>query len=382
MTQHFTHVAPNAALVGSADARKHLATPALLIDLPALDSNLKRMQAFCDQAGIRLRPHAKAHKCPHIAHRQLAEGAVGICVATVGEAECFAQAGIEDILCTSTFATESACRRVIALVAKGVKLTCVVDHPAVVTRLGELAEQSGLVIDLLIDVDMGRHRAGVDSARSGVALAQTLCSTPGVRLLGLQGYAGHLSHCWDVEERRRGAQLAGRVLQEIREAIEKACDLSLGWITGGSTGALLQEMDGPYTELQCGSYALMDTEYDAVDPDGTGQPLFAPSLFMATSVISANHAGLVTTDGGEKRLASKYAIPPRIMRGAAPHCEYRAISDEHGQITFAADDRIALGSLVEVQVPHCDPTINLYDELHVVSGESLLAIWPIAARGR
>ncbi|MBP5980784.1 MAG: alanine racemase [Halomonas sp.] len=372
----------NADLVHVADARRRLVTPALLIDENVLHANMSKMQALCDRAGIALRPHAKAHKCPEIAHRQLAVGAVGICVATLGEAECFASAGIDDILCTSTFATEGAFRRAVKLKAQGVRLACVVDHSEVVSRLGALAYASQVTLDVLIDVDMGRHRAGVASPRQAAALAATIEATRGVRLVGLQGYAGHLSHCWDARERQREAALAGNTLGAVKRAVEQMRGQAIEWVTGGSTGALLQEIDGPYTELQCGSYALMDTEYDAVDPDGTGVPLFAPSLFMATAVISANHAGSVTTDGGEKRLASKYGMEPRITRGAPAGSEYRATSDEHGQITLAAGEALALGSLVEVQVPHCDPTINLYDQLHVVKGETLTAIWPIQARGR
>ncbi|MCP1315151.1 MULTISPECIES: alanine racemase [unclassified Halomonas] len=374
--------AVNADLIGTADARRELVTPALLIDEDALNANLSRMQALCRQAGIALRPHAKAHKCPEIARRQLAAGAVGICVATLGEAECFASAGIDDILCTSTFATEGAFRRAVRLKAQGVKLACVVDHPAVASRLGALAQASQVTLDVLIDVDMGRHRAGVASPRQAAALTTTIEATPGLRLAGLQGYAGHLSHCWEARERQRQAALAAATLGAVKRAVEQASGQAIEWVTGGSTGALLQEIDGPYTELQCGSYALMDTEYDAVDPDGTGTPLFVPSLFMATAVISANHAGSVTTDGGDKRLASKYAMAPRIVRGAPAGSEYRATSDEHGQITLATGQTLALGSLVEVQVPHCDPTINLYDQLHVVKGETLTAIWPIQARGR
>ncbi len=382
MNEHRDVMELNAALVGEAKARNRLLTPALLVDLPVLEANLLKMQRLCDEAGVRLRPHAKAHKCPAIAKRQLALGAVGICVATLGEAQCFAEAGITDILCTSTFATEQACARAVALLAQGITLTCVVDHPDVVSRLDALSRQAGVVMPVLIDVDMGRHRSGVASVEAGVALAQAIVEAPGLRLVGLQGYAGHLSHCWEAEARARGAEEAGRTLAAMQACIERHCKVRLSWITGGSTGAFLQEKNGPYTELQCGSYALMDTEYAAVDPDGSGQPLFPASLFLATSVISANHPEFVTTDGGEKRLASKYGMAPRITSGAASGAQYRAISDEHGQISGLSGQALTLGARVELEVPHCDPTVNLFDQLHVVSGEDLLAIWPISARGR
>ncbi|PMR76485.1 DSD1 family PLP-dependent enzyme [Billgrantia endophytica] len=371
---------PNASLIGERDARSRLATPALLIDIETLDANLAKMQALCDRAGVALRPHAKAHKCPEIARRQLAAGATGICVATPGEAECFAEAGIDDILLTSTFATDSACRRVVAVMAQ-TRLVCVVDHPSIVATLGALATRAGIEAEVLIDVDLFRHRAGVASPRDAAELARVIEATEGVRLAGIQGYAGHLSHCREVGERRRGAEQARAMLSGMRDAIEDASGRKADWITGGSTGALLQEMEGVYTEFQCGSYALMDTEYAAVDPDGSGQPLFPPSLFLAAAVTSANHPGLATTDGGEKRLASKYGVPPRVMRGAPPGTEYRATSDEHGQLLLPEGEWVELGALVEVEVPHCDPTVNLFDHIHVVRGETLEAIWPIEARG-
>lgn len=373
--------AANAGLVGEPDARDRLLTPALAIDIDVLDANLARMQSICDRAGVALRPHAKAHKCPSIARRQLAAGAVGICVATPGEAECFARAGIEDILLTSTFATQAACRRVIDVIAAGTRLACVVDHATVVVRLGEMARAAGVTAELLIDIDMGRHRAGVATPQDAARLARLVDETEGLRLAGLQGYAGHLSHCRDIDERRTGAARAAALLADMRRAVEGATGRPVAWITGGSTGALLQELEGVYTELQCGSYALMDTEYDAIDPDGSGQPLFPPSLFLATAVTSANHAGLATTDGGEKRLASKYGVPPRLLRGAPEGAEYRATSDEHGLVSLPEGEKLPPGTLLEVEVPHCDPTINLYDHLHAFRGETLEAIWEISARG-
>lgn len=373
--------APNAGLIGATDARRRLLTPALLIDIETLDANLARMQSICAAAGIALRPHAKAHKCPEIARRQLAAGAAGICVATPGEAECFAAAGIDDLLLTSTFATPAACHRVIDVIARGTRLVCVVDHTDVVDRLGELASAAEVTAELLIDVDMGRQRAGVATPAAAADLARHILATAGVDLAGIQGYAGHLSHCHDLEERRLGAMKASALLSEVKHAIEAATGRRIDWITGGSTGALVQEREGIYTELQCGSYVLMDTEYDAIDPDGSGRPMFLPSLFLASAVTSANHPGRVTTDGGEKRMASKHGTPPQLTRGAPAGATYRPISDEHGRIELPQGTTLELGSLVEIEIPHCDPTINLYDHLHVFRGETLEAIWEIAARG-
>jgi len=372
----------NAGLIGEADARSRLLTPALLVDIDLLDANLRKMQTLCAKAGLTLRPHGKAHKCSELAQRQIAAGAVGICAATPGEADAFAAGGLDDILLTSTFASPQAIARVVRISAGGVRLSCAVDHPDVVDRIAAEARAMGVRIPLLVDLDMGRKRAGVTGPDEAVALTQRILKTDGVDLDGLQAYAGHLSHCKAYDERRRGAAEAAARVQAVRQALEAALRYTPDRITGISTGGLVvEQMAGLYTEAQCGSYAIMDTEYAEVDPDGSGTPLFPPSLFVATSVTSANHLGLVTTDAGEKRLATKYGVPPKITRGAPEGATYRATSDEHGQITLPADQTLPLGKLVELVVPHCDPTVNLYDGLHVVQGNALIDIWPIDARG-
>nr|WP_255599961.1 alanine racemase [Afifella sp. IM 167] len=357
-------------------------TPSLIVDLAALDRNIAGMQRLCDQHGVALRPHAKAHKCSSLAARQIAAGAAGICAATPGEAEVFANAGINDILLTSTFASEQAIARVVRVRAGGARLACVVDHPDVAERIAFEARRLGVVVPLLVDLDMGRKRAGVAGPAEAVLLARRLQECEGVEPAGLQAYAGHLSHTWAFEERKAGAAEAASRISAVLAALESEARYTPARITGGSTGAVLPELAGGlYTEMQCGSYAVMDTEYAAVDPDGSGAPMFAPSVFVATSVTSANHPGLATADAGEKRLVSKYGIPPLIARGAPEGSAYAATSDEHGRITLPEGASLAPGSLVELVVPHCDPTINLYDHLYVFEGERLSEVWPIDARG-
>ncbi|MEW5421463.1 alanine racemase [Amorphus sp. 3PC139-8] len=372
----------NAHLIGEDDARRRLLTPSLLIDRAQLDANIAKMQYLCDEAGVALRPHGKAHKSSALAKRQIAAGAAGVCVATPGEAEVFADAGVRDILLTSTFASSQAITRVADVAAGGVRLSCVVDHPHVADAIAFQARHRGVAVPLLVDLDMGRQRAGVAGPEDAVTLARRILALEGVKLDGLQAYAGHLSHARDFAERKAGAAEATSRISAVLEALENTLDHRPQRVTGGSTGALVLELAGGiYTELQCGSYALMDTEYAAVDPDGSGAPMFAPSLFVATSVTSANHPGLATADAGEKRLASKYGVPPQIVRGAPEGTTYAATSDEHGRITLPEGTMLALGSLIELVVPHCDPTINLYDHLHVFEGDRLKEIWPIDARG-
>ncbi|HEY9212331.1 MAG TPA: alanine racemase [Ancylobacter sp.] len=373
--------AANASLIGAAKGRERLLTPSLLVELDVLDANIAGMQARCDRAGIALRPHAKAHKCVALARRQLAAGAVGLCVATPGEAEVFAQAGLPDLLVTSTFAPGATVER-LATIATQCQLTLVLDAAETARALGAAARARNLQIPVLVDLDMGRHRSGVEGSEAVAELAGVVAQEDGLVLKGLQAYAGHLSHRVDAQERSAGVQEAAAQIRVACEALQPFMQGARPVVTGASTGAFEQELaTGVYTEFQCGSYALMDAEYDLVDPDGTGRPAYPTSLFVAVRVISANTPGMATTDGGEKRFAAKHGTAPVIVRGAPAGSSYRPSSDEHGTVTLPQSTQLAVGSLIELQVPHCDPTVNLYDFIHVMRGDELVEIWPVDARG-
>ncbi|MCZ7854972.1 alanine racemase [Agrobacterium salinitolerans] len=376
-----TITARNAAFIGSEGGRQKLLTPALLVELDTLDANIANMQERCSKLGVDLRPHAKAHKTLGIAKRQLAAGAVGICVATPGEVEVFADGGITDILLTSTFAPGTTLDRLVEA-ANRCRLTLVLDNVDTAAALGQAAETRGITIRVLIDLDMGRHRSGLSEAKDLSALARIVDQADWLCLVGLQAYAGHLSHRPDIAGRMAGAEEAAVRIRKALDVIEPFIHGEKPVVSGGSTGAFLQETAlGLYTEFQCGSYALMDAEYDVVDPDGSAKPLFPTSLFAAVRVISSNHPGIATTDGGEKRFVAKHGTAPVIRRGGRPGATYKPTSDEHGTVTLADDEIMPVGSLLELQVPHCDPTVNLYDFIHVVRDDILLDIWPIDARG-
>ncbi|MDP6189608.1 MAG: alanine racemase, partial [Gammaproteobacteria bacterium] len=237
-------------------------------------------------------------------------------------------------------------------------------------------------IAVLIDIDMGRHRSGVTSITQATELARVIHTTSSLRLEGVQAYAGHLSHCWDYLQRLEQSQQSALRLQQF---LDKLC----AWmvtekpiVTGGSTGGFIVETAHQlYTEMQCGSYPLMDTEYLAVDLDGKQTKLFPPSLRVATAVISNNTPQLATTDGGDKSMISKYQLAPIITAGAPLDATYIIKSDEHGEIRLPNTQVLANGTLVEVIPPHCDPTINLYDQFYVVDEERVIDIWAIDSRG-
>lgn len=361
--------------------RSRLETPCLLVDLPALERNIARMAELCRAAGMALRPHAKAHKSAQIGHLQMAAGACGLCVATVGEAQALASEGLLDLHVTSTLASPEKVAGVGELIRRGARVSCVADCAEMVELFSAAAARLGVVFSLLIDVDMGRHRAGVADVSEARALGERIAKDPGLRLAGIQAYAGHLSHMRGFADRLKGAQDAARLIATMRTAL---ADLVAGpfIVTGGSTGTVVIDLEmGVFTELQVGSYVFMDVEYGCVDLDGRSGMLFEPALFLQAAVISNRHGGFVTTDGGDKRLASKYGEAPRIMRGAPTGATYRALSDEHGRVDLPEGLTLPLDARVECVIPHCDPTVNLFDRLHMVRGEEVVAVWPVTARG-
>ena len=365
-------------LIGRAGSRDRLNTPALILDLEAFERNIARMADFAKQHGLALRPHAKSHKSADIARAQLAAGAVGLCCAKLGEAEALAAEGIDGLHLTSPVVTAPAIARLAALARRMASLSVVADHPDAVDALA-IAVQGGPPLTVLVDIDPGIRRTGVASANDAVALARRIAERPSLRYGGVQFYCGAQQHIQSFAERRdaiieRTQYLSG-CLAELA-----AAGLAPGVVTGGGTGSHAIDAElGVLTELQVGSYIFMDREYAECDLDGGGAMPFQTALMVDARVISANATGLVTIDAGLKAFATD-AGPATIIAGAGNDARFRFMGDEHGAVIGA--DLPALGARVTLRTPHCDPTVNLYDAYHVISGEVLTAIWPVTARGR
>ena len=371
----------NAHLVGVPGGRWRLNTPALVVDLDLLDSNIARMARFCADSGIGLRPHSKSHKSLEIARRQLEAGAVGICCAKLGEAEIFAAGGIDAILVTSPLVTAEAGRRLAALNRSCADLMVVTDSPVHLDMLAAAAAGSGRPLKVLVDLDVGQHRTGIVPGADAVALARAIAAAPRLHLAGIQGYAGHLQHVGDRSARQADTLAAMQLLADTRAALEReglACPI----VTGGGTGTFdLDPQARALTDIQVGSYLFMDAQYNDVwELDGEPPP-FPTSLLVQATVVSANHPGLATADAGLKAFAAD-AGPPRILAGAPFGTIYAARSDEHGRLELPAGTSVEVGTVLTCAVPHCDPTVNLYDFYHVVRGDTLVDIWPVDARGR
>ncbi|MGH7863854.1 MAG: alanine racemase, partial [Candidatus Binataceae bacterium] len=254
----------NADLIGRADGRRQLATPALIVDLKAFERNVAAMQEHCNRAGLKLRPHAKTHKSIAIARKQLAAGAIGQCCAKLGEAEALAEGGIDGLLLTSPVVSAQGFARLAQLNARLGDFMVVADSAHSVGGYAAAAEAGGKRLKVLVDVDIGLHRTGIAPGEPAVALAERIAASPHLEFAGLQGYAGQLQHVSEFEERRAKSLDALKQLGATRDAIT-ASGIPCPIVSGGGTGTF--NIDGEaqvFTELQAGSYIFMDKEYGEV----------------------------------------------------------------------------------------------------------------------
>jgi D-serine deaminase-like pyridoxal phosphate-dependent protein len=372
----------HAHLIGRQGSRGLLNTPALVLDLEMVERNIAAMTAFAKGRGIALRPHSKTHKCPQIAQRQLAAGALGNCCAKLGEAEAMTEAGIGGLLITSPVVSAPGIERLMALAARAADVMVCVDHPHNAVALARAAADAGLVLAVVIDIDPGMHRTGVASAEAVLALARLIGTLPSLRFAGVQFYCGRHQHIESFAERKAEITERTAYLKGIVEQLT-AMGMKPGIVTGGGTGTHASDAElGVFTELQVGSYVFMDRQYNVCDLRGDGRPPFEQSLQIDARVISANTPGMATVDSGLKSMATEAGEPP-ILGGAPEGSTFRFSGDEYARITFPeGTDGLDIDSVVTLVPPHCDPTVNLYDAYHVVKGHTLVDIWPITARGR
>lgn len=371
----------NKSLIGQPGSRQRIETPALVVDLDALQTNIDGMQAFATAGGFGIRPHGKTHKCAEIARRQMAAGAVGICAAKLGEAEIFAAGGVGQILLTSPVVAPGRISRLLDLAAAHTDIITVADDPENVAALNAAALSRGVILNLLVDVDAGFHRFGTESPTAACALAQQIAAAPALRLRGVQGYAGDVQHIAGFEERRIESEKRIRMLGAARDAI-RAAGLECDIVTGGGTGThAIDPALGILTDVQVGSYIFSDVQYDHVELRATDDHPFRNALFVYTRVVSSRHDGFATTDAGSKGFSTE-DYPPQIVAGAPSGSAYSIFGDEFGKVTLPdSGTRLPLNCLIECVIPHCDPTLNLYDDLYIVSGDKLVDIWAIEGRG-
>jgi D-serine deaminase-like pyridoxal phosphate-dependent protein len=329
------------------------------------------MQENVSGSGKRLRPHAKAHKCVEIARRQVSAGADGVCVATISEMALLCSANI-DVLLTTPIGSCNKADFIARLAANGARVRVVLDHSLQVAWYQEAAERARTTLDVLIDLDVGDHRTGVPCDERALTLARDVCSTANLKLRGVQAYSVSASHTEGRKARQAhsAAALAPAVaiLDEIQRMVSDAAIL-----TGGSTGTWDLDTQIPaLTELQAGSYPLMDAAYRRIG----GIP-FANSMTVLTTVISANHPNQVTVDGGFKAFATDRPFGPAPL-GLPEGAVWQWAGDEHGIVRFEGTAKpLRPGDRIEWIPPHCDPTVNLHDRIYVCVGDRVEDVWPI-----
>ena len=354
-------------------------TPSLVLDLDVFERNVERMQTLADRAGIRLRPHAKAHKCPDIALAQVARGAVGICCQKASEALPFVRAGIADIHISNELASPAKAR-MLAVLARHARISVCVDDARQVAALAQACAAAQAMVTVFVEIDVGQGRCGVADADAALRLVEEIALHPGLRFGGLQAYHGGAQHRRTRAERREAAAhaaaKAGAVVARL-QAAGVACEV----VTGGGTGSVEFDLaSGVYTEIQPGSYVFMDGDYGRNEWDpATG---FGHSLFIASTVMSVAPATRVVLDAGLKSMAVDSGLPLVRQPEGGAELRYVAANDEHGIVECGEGAaRPGLGEQVLLVPGHCDPTLNLYDELVGIRNGRVECVWPVAARG-
>ncbi|MDP6350073.1 MAG: DSD1 family PLP-dependent enzyme [Chloroflexota bacterium] len=354
-------------------------TPALILDLDAFERNLARLADSARDLGVRLRPHAKSHKCPVIARRQVALGAVGVCCQTVGEAEAMVMGGIDDVLVTNEVVDRAKVNRLVSL-AKQAHVAVCADDAGNAETLNEAAAAFGTRLDVLVEVNVGANRCGVEPGKLALALAEAIAALPNLNFAGLQAYHGGAQHIRDFAERRSAALSAAEKAGATKALIEGA-GLSCERITGAGTGTYRFEPEsGVYDEIQAGSYIFMDADYGRnLDEGGAAVSDFEHSLHILATVLSRPDPGRCVVNAGLKALSVDSGMP--VVDGAEGVL-YVGASDEHGKIEFGESNHgFDPGQRVRLVPGHCDPTVNLYDWIVGYRGNRVEALWPVAARG-
>lgn len=361
------------------DSWRDISTPALVLDVDALDRNIARAVRLADNAGLDLRPHAKAFKSASIARRLNASGVRGFCCAKLGEVEALAAEGIDDFLITSPIVTSQAIGRLMLQRAAGVQVACVVDDTMNIVELEAAALAMGVRLEVFLDIDVGQSRTGVAPSQAG-RLAGQVALSPSLSLVGLQGYAGHNQHIRDFSDRKTATEHSANLLAAALDQCRGAGpNLKL---SGGGTGTLEADAElGVLTEVQPGSFLFMDQQYAAIRGSAKDALDFEPSMFVLTSVISRAGTGKVIVDAGFKAFGTD-AGPAEIAAGAPEGIPYFWVGDEHGAIVWAGDDLPSLGRQFLCRPPHCDTTVDRYDAFVTIVDGLPAGRWPIEARGK
>jgi D-serine deaminase-like pyridoxal phosphate-dependent protein len=352
-------------------------TPCLMLELDPFERNLRRLPDSLRGRNVRLRPHAKSHKCPEIALRQMALGAVGVCCQKVSEAEALVAGGVPDVLIANEVVGTGKLER-LADLARHAHVAVCADDADNVRALDAAARGAGITLEVLVEIDVGAHRCGVQPGAPAVDLARRIASSGSLRFAGLQAYQGSAQHVRKVEDRR---EAIARAVQHVETTIGllAAAGIDCPYVTGAGTGSYMFEASSSvYHELQAGSYIFMDADYAKNEWTESGIPLFEHSLFVWTTVMSTPSRERAVVDAGLKASSIDSGMPRVADR---PGVEFVKASDEHGVLELSGGAELRVGEKLKLIPGHCDPTVNLYDWFVCMRNGRVEALWPITARG-
>ncbi len=360
------------------DPIREIDTPALVLDLDKFEENLKRMADFATRARVRVRPHAKTHKCAEIARRQVAAFGNGVCCEKLGEAEAMLEGDITDVLITNQVVGERKLRRLarLARAYAPARLGVCVDNVDVARQLATVCEAEEARVEVYVDVDLGQNRTGVESPEEAVDLARILVASPFLSFMGLHAFSSLAQHRRGVPERRQAVDRAAMRASLARDALLSAnlpCDV----VCGGGTGSFLYEAaSGVFNEIHPGSFALMDVNYARNEHDPAG-PNFEFAMFVLTCVMSVGEER-ATLDAGLKAFSTDCGPPRPTFAG----WRVRGVSDEHTVMMPAEGSvPVKLGDKALLIPGRCDLTVNLHDWIVAIRNNVVEAVWPVDARG-
>ena len=352
-------------------------TPALVIDLDVLEKNIKKMSRTCERYNVKLRPHAKTHKSVDIAQLQINYGATGICCQKISEAEVFAAAGITDIFVTNELVGTKKLSRLITL-AEQIEIAVCVDNRQNIKALSEYARLSGVDLKVMLEVDVGGGRCGVQPDQRAIDMTQEIINSPHLNFRGLQVYHGKAQHIHSFSKRQKAITKSLTTVEKLLQLFASS-GIDCPVISGAGTGSYpFEAASGLYNELQCGSYVFMDRDYGSVmDESAPLLNTYANSLFVLTTVMSKPSDSVAVCDAGLKAHSIDSGMPSVHGKNSI---EYRQPSDEHG-LLIDSQGTLNLGDKLLLVPGHCDPTVNLHDWYVGVRENRVAELWPVSARG-
>jgi len=364
-------------------------TPSLIVDRKCLIKNIQTMSKFASKNGINIRPHAKSHKMSSIAKLQLENGAIGICVATLYEAEVMVKNKIKGVLLTTPITNKHDKERLKHIIESSKSFMMIIDNIISIKYLESISKNLKNNINLLIDCDIMKigsnkiSRTGVGNIKEIINIANQINKNNNLNYMGITAYAGDIQHINNYQKRKIETTFRHDYLNKIINSLNKT-NLSPKIISGGGTGS--HEIDAKsklYTELQPGSYIYSDAEYDKVSIYESKFNPYKPGLFIATSIISIINKKSFIVDAGLKALSKDSHLLPVPSGKFLIGSKYNFMGDEHGKITLPNNCKIipVLGETVFIQPAHCDPTVNLYNNCKVIKNNKVEEIWKIDARG-